>query len=98
MGYANTDMGYSHIKSHLIRNFAGIVAEAKLIKISCIYFLRTINNALAEIAPKAFNGIGIGIAMHILVFAVVNHFAIVYLSNQSIATPFIDKERCGTLY
>ena len=95
-------MGYSHIKPHLIRNFVGIVAETELIKISlhilpADVIIDSIYHTLAEIAPKPFNGVSIGIAINILVFAVVNHFAVVYLPNQRIAAPFICKKRGGTL-
>ena len=103
LGDTNVCIDDCHIKPFRVRNLASIIAESKLIEVSLhvlapYVIIDSIDNTFAEIAPKAFYGVGIGIAINILVFSVVNHFAIVYLSYQSIATPFIGKESCGTLY
>ena len=52
--YTNVCIGYCHIKSHFVRNVAGIVTVAKLIEIPLHIFLAnpvvySIDNTLAEV-------------------------------------------------
>lgn len=84
--YADLGVGYRHFKPRGVRNVASIESEGELIKISLHILtadlvIDSMEYTLAEIAPKAFYAVGIGVAINVLFSTMVNNLSLIEFTD-----------------
>ena len=86
MRYADLGVDYRHFKPRGVRNFARVETEREFIKIplhilTADLVINGMKYTLAEIPPKSFYAIGIGVSINVLFSTMVNNLSLIEFTD-----------------